>query len=78
MSIDIEKLAREAGADYAEYGPRLIKGMQFYNMASLDRFAALVLEQAAKRADELDCAHRCSVGSEVGKAIRAMKPKDAA
>ena len=75
MTLDIEKLAREAGIDQTiSREPVWIATQE-----DLERFAALVLEQAAQKCEGFavnadgyiddDWAAMCS------EAIRAMKPK---
>lgn len=56
MSIDIEKLAREAGfVSYGEDCGQYMIPVQAFNMR-IERFAALVLEQAAQKCD--GCKHK--------------------
>jgi uncharacterized phosphosugar-binding protein len=82
MPIDVEKLAREAGASVVgDTDPQCWSGSIAFDGADLSRFAALVLEAAAVQCEDMafvaagkermntaaDC-DRCA------DAIRAMKP----
>lgn len=79
MSIDIEKLAREAGVC------KSLNGCFYqWELSDLERFAALVLEQAAQECIAVCTDDRSTFGYgynlasiDCESAILAMKPKDA-
>lgn len=85
MTLDIEKLAREAGADGEFWLGGETPPTCFDSLPLFEKFAALVLEQAAQKCDSVAVPH-LMVGTspesaweygtiECADAIRAMKPK---
>ena len=71
--IDVQKLAREAGFEVHERKKEVRVGLDallgINSTAKLERFAALVLEEAAKAAEVSESREQCVI------AIRSMKPK---
>jgi hypothetical protein len=74
--IDIEKLAREAAKDHPDFDED-VEAPEPELLAFFQRFAALVLEEAAKCCDEksmfASCASESDTIYDCAHAIRALK-----
>jgi hypothetical protein len=83
MSLDVEKLAREAGVAAKDYGSGTRLQLECEDGSTWDvttlmrRFASAVLEEAARVAEqtaEVDNAGEYITGDNSAAAIRALKP----
>jgi len=66
MSIDVIKLAREAGFGNEVWPPQFV--------THFERFAALVLEEAARICDSVNNYSNPMTANDCADAIRALKP----
>jgi hypothetical protein len=72
MDLDLERLAREAGLRDDEYASYPVTTAWTGRTSDLSRFAALVLEEAAKAVEDADAPDES--GHYYARAIRALKP----
>jgi hypothetical protein len=72
--IDVEALAREAKTLYATTDIRPTSKVFSMDPYELRRFAAAVLEEAAKAAESPDCGPDSTQRKITAQAIRALKP----
>lgn len=80
--IDVQKLARESGMKASigkikdgKYKPDVNALFSSVPIEWLERFSALVLEEAAKACDDLDAYNEYDPMSTCVAAIRSLKPK---